>query len=196
MNIATGANGRFRLVNVAPGRYYLVARRIGFEAMTTVVEVAEGDALRISFAMEPTGTVLDTVVVSGKKVLAKFSAFEARLLKHQASTSITAEDIAKRNPGESWQILIDNASVKVAQTGRFGAVFPASSRGMQVDRNKRGAAPCYMSVMVDGVTAQVGPGDPAYDLKNLPPPNEIYGMEVFAGPAAVPLEYEKQHRPC
>ena len=31
--------------------------------------------------------------------------------------------------------------------------------------------------------------DAAYDLKQLPPPDEIHGIEIFAGGASVPARY-------
>lgn len=42
-----------------------------------------------------------------------------------------------------------------------------------------------MKVGVDGV---VWPDDPP-NLANLPPANAIHGIEVFAGPSSIPLQY-------
>jgi hypothetical protein len=48
---------------------------------------------------------------------------------------------------------------------------------------------CYMQVMVDGMLMRPLPGDTGLDLRMLPKPNEIHGMEVFAGPASIPVQY-------
>jgi hypothetical protein len=74
-----------------------------------------------------------------------------------------------------------------------------------------GAMPCFMTVMVDGVLLAGDPppsvprpsananssGDPilsqppggTFDLTNLPPPDQIHGIEVFAGAASIPPQY-------
>lgn len=43
--------------------------------------------------------------------------------------------------------------------------------------------PCVMRVVVDGLL------QPSPDLRQLPPPDEIHGVEVFAGAASVPVQY-------
>ena len=46
-----------------------------------------------------------------------------------------------------------------------------------------------MTVMVDGLVMNSGPGQLTFDLRLLPKPEEIHGIEVFAGPASIPLQY-------
>ena len=46
-----------------------------------------------------------------------------------------------------------------------------------------------MLVAVDGIVLNRTPGQKAFDLRLLPPVDEIYGIEVFAGAASIPLEY-------
>jgi hypothetical protein len=84
---------------------------------------------------------------------------------------------------------------------------------MKIDGTTLQAVPCFMSVMIDGV--MMG-GDPApivvpsatpmkalvttsptppqqndgtFDMTNLPPPDQIHGIEVFGGPASIPPQY-------
>ena len=52
-----------------------------------------------------------------------------------------------------------------------------------------GGQPCYLLVMVDGLVKNGVPGRPAFDLNQLPRPDEIHGVEVFAGAAMIPLQY-------
>lgn len=74
---------------------------------------------------------------------------------------------------------------------RMGVVIAQSSRGRKPDL--RGPmAPCPYNIMVDGVMMQplVGPdGVPHVDLKLLPDPKDVHGIEVFGGPAQIPLQY-------
>ena len=49
--------------------------------------------------------------------------------------------------------------------------------------------PCYYLVMVDGVPQQPTPPQEYFDLRQLPHPDQIHGVEIFAGPASIPLQY-------
>jgi hypothetical protein len=49
--------------------------------------------------------------------------------------------------------------------------------------------PCYLSVVVNGIPQRPKPGAGAFDLRDLPPPADIYGIEVFAGGASIPVQY-------
>ena len=40
---------------------------------------------------------------------------------------------------------------------------------------------CYAQVMVDGMLLTPMPGEDAVDLRRLPNPKDIHGIEVFAG---------------
>ncbi len=46
-----------------------------------------------------------------------------------------------------------------------------------------------MAVMIDGLIMRPALGDSAVDLAQLPRPDEIHGIEVFAGAATTPLKY-------
>ncbi len=59
-----------------------------------------------------------------------------------------------------------------------------------------------MNVMVDGVMMGTemmpGGGEVPFNLTNLPHPDAIYGIEVFAGSASMPLQYggEGKNKNC
>ena len=48
---------------------------------------------------------------------------------------------------------------------------------------------CYIAVMIDGMIMNGNPSDKAFDLRQLPKPEEIHGIEVFAGPSSIPMQY-------
>lgn len=63
--------------------------------------------------------------------------------------------------------------------------YAVSSRGI-VDFG--GTSICPLRVMVDGV--MMGSSiDIPFDITQLPPPDQIRGIEVFAGPASIPVQY-------
>jgi hypothetical protein len=72
--------------------------------------------------------------------------------------------------------------MKLMPSGKTGAWLPVSNRGMS------GGGQCFMMVMVDGVLMG-GDRDGLFDLRSLPAPDEIHGIEVFAGAASIPVRY-------
>ena len=125
------------------------------------------------------------------KWLARHQEFEQRRSAHMNSASITAEDIRKRNPVETWQMLTNVPSMRIGPAGSgIGGVFASNSRGQRMVQNRYTLAtnmvPCFYRVMVDGVTLP----DSMPDLSRLlPTPSDVHGIEVFAGLASVPLQY-------
>lgn len=63
-----------------------------------------------------------------------------------------------------------------------------SKRGIVKDF---GNEPCFLRVIIDGVTVS-GLRSQAFDLRQLPPPDEISGVEVFSGAASIPPKYGGQ----
>lgn len=78
-------------------------------------------------------------------------------------------------------MLTNLSSIAISQMG--GDVRATPTRSIQVSLlNNR---PCFLKVAVDGVLWQDDPPN----LANLPPPDAIHGIEVFSGPASIPLQY-------
>jgi hypothetical protein len=183
LRVVTGDNGRFRISALQPGEYNLIAHRLGYEPLSARVQVTITDTARLAFALDRVVIRLDTVVVEEARVPARFGEFESRLKNHEASAAFTAEDIHKVNPVDAWQMLSRVPSVKLVPHGKNVGMFATSARG---DAN---GASCFMAVMIDGVTMLPNMGDPSFNLANLPRPDEIHGIEVFAGPARMPVQY-------
>ena len=135
------------------------------------------DRLCSPFALERVTTTLDTVKVAAPSLPARFGEFESRLKNHQATAAFTRDDILTVNPVDTWQMLSRVPSVKLIPNGATGGMLAASNRG-QV----KGAL-CYMNLMIDGVMFA------GSDVSKLPPPDQIHGLEVFAGPASLPPQY-------
>lgn len=179
----TGTTGRVLLADAAPGRLTVRARKIGFRPGQIVVSIAPGRntiPIIVSSAGFPT---LDTVRIVGdeRKRNDRFDDFETRRLNGAATRSITRAEIEKRNPPDAWHMLTNLSSIAISQIG--GDVRATPTRSIQVSLlNNR---PCFLKVAVDGVLWQDDPPN----LANLPPPDAIHGIEVFSGPASIPLQY-------
>jgi outer membrane receptor for ferrienterochelin and colicins len=64
----SGSDGRFRIANVAPGTYAVVARQIGYESRRVEnVQIAAGEATSLNFELIPRAVALDAVVVSASR---------------------------------------------------------------------------------------------------------------------------------
>lgn len=213
VRVVTGDNGRFRIAELAPGSHILVAQRLGFEAASARVELVAADTEHLAFSLERVATALDTVKVSGQAVPPRFAEFETRRRNHETTASFDRDDILKVNPADTWQMLSRVPAMKLIPYGKNGGLWAVSTRAMKIDGATLTATPCFMSVMIDGVLMG---GDPApdmvrsvnmsalkgsgsstpappsggtFDMMNLPPPDQIHGIEVFGGPATIPPQY-------
>jgi hypothetical protein len=212
IRVVTGDNGRFRISSLDPGEYIVIAHRLGYEPLSTRVTVTVTDTERVSFALERVTTALDTVKVAGEQLPVRFAEFETRLRNKEATAAFTRDDILKVNPVDTWQMLSRVPALKVIPNGPNGGMLAVSTRAMKVDGTTLQAVPCYMSVMIDGVLMGGDPvpsggtvpmginskiaapppmkqSDGAFDMSKLPPPDQIHGIEVFAGPASIPPQY-------
>lgn len=63
--VLTGANGRFLIVNVAPGTYTVRAERIGYATAEQSVDVQGGSPAVVNFRLEDEALGLDEIVVTG-----------------------------------------------------------------------------------------------------------------------------------
>ncbi len=187
----TGASGRALLPDVAPGVLRVRAKRIGFKPGQLAIAVEAGRNTVPILLSDVAMPALDTVRIVGNKaanaVNTRLSEFDRRHMNHEATTSFSREDILKRNVVDTWQLFSNVPSVRYIPDGQ--ALLAISNRGMKV--NKDGALPCVMTIMIDGVVMQgdhwkIDPNtnlpDPntiAYDLARLPPPEDLYGVEVF-----------------
>ncbi len=197
LRVVTSENGRFLLTDLAPGPYILVAQRLGFEPTSLRTTIGGAETSRtLSIMLERVGTALDTVrVKAAKRALARHQEFETRRLNHDATASFTADDINKRNPTSTWQILTAVSAINVADRQEEGndVVVATSRRGMITNvlasDKKKGNQPCFLKVMVDGVAMPSDDPRGFTNLKTLPVPASVYGIEVFAGPASIPPQY-------
>jgi hypothetical protein len=185
--VVTGASGRALLPDVEPGVVDIQVRRIGFKPGQLAATIEPGRNTVPIVLTELAAPMLDTVRVVGgvlRSGRGRFDEFETRRLLRAATATITSDDIKQRNPVSLWQMLTGIPSIKVVDTM---SVTVESARG-NLARNGALSA-CYLSVVLNGIPQRPKPGAAAFDLRDLPPPQDIYGIEVFAGGASIPVQY-------
>jgi hypothetical protein len=172
LQVVTGANGRFRIRAVPAGHYVLIVRRLGYAPSSAALQVAAGDTLRPSFALVRSVTALDTVVVAGKRLSMRMAEFEDRR-KMGEGHFMTQAEIEKRNTPFVSELLRSFLSVSVRGD---------SAENLRTPLIKR----CTFKIFIDGVGM---PKDTKVE-RDLPTPKEIGGIEVYSGPATIPLQYK------
>jgi carboxypeptidase family protein len=183
--VVTDVAGRAVMRDVTPDSATLHARHIGYNAGTLALSIKPGRST-VTIALEAAAApALDTVRVLADRALPlRLLDFERRRLNHEASASITSDDIHRRNPAQSWQMLTGVPSIRVVDNDTIVA-----ARSTRTTIANSSNEYCWMLVAVDGVVLNRTPGHTAFDLRQLPPVDEIYGIEVFAGAASIPLAY-------
>lgn len=186
--VVTGETGRALLPDVERRQLVVTARRVGFlPGELTVDLVSERVMLPVRLAVNSAPS-LDTLRVIGLRTdPSRHSEFDMRRRMHQAAASITSEEIEQRSPTAIWQMITNVPGVIVAE--RDNIVVARSQRAFMQNFSDQ---PCFLQVMIDGVIMNrllskiTGEG---FDLRQLPPPEQIHGIEVFNGPASIPVQY-------
>lgn len=178
-SLRTDADGRTAARDLPRGSATVRLRRVGFQEGTVTLELAEG-ANEVPVMLDPTSSpTLDTVRVrAARERNTRHSDFENRRALGLASASFSREDIEKRNPVSAWQMLSRVPSIIIIDS--LGSYYAKSTRERTMN--------CWMRVAIDGRMLP----EARFDLRLLPAPGEIHGIEVFAGPATIPLSMSSQ----
>lgn len=175
VSVVTGTNGRFRMLGVREGDYLVIVRRLGFEGATTKVVVEPENTARVAFTLNPIVRRLAGVEVFSRPAFTPRMADFYERREHAIGHFITRGEIDARNPVRTYELFNAIPSVYVQLTKTGGGVVKSTRSG------------CSLQVLVDGL-----PIDP----ENFPAPNEIGGIEVYSGPATVPLQYKSKQAGC
>jgi TonB-linked SusC/RagA family outer membrane protein len=181
----TNETGQYRLAGVEPGAVRLRVLRLGYEARIDTVQLAAGQPATADFALVPTATRLDQVVVSAT------GESERRRETGNSVATITADSVPKAAVNSVNDLLSSRASnVLVTQTsGTTGG-------GSRI--RIRGSNSISLSneplIIIDGVRATSDVGGSSIAIGGQNPsrlddlnPDEIENIEIIKGPAAAAL---------
>jgi hypothetical protein len=203
LRLTTQAGGRFRVNAVPSGQYLLIVKRIGYRPASQVVEVPESDTVRLSYTLERAiVSELDTVRVMAKSQSRRMDAFDARR-KLGFGEFMGVDEINKRNSVYATELVRKFQSVNVqlvqSSKGSQQKYYPVSRRATG-SLNAMPAAPgeepipagvCVLTVFVDDVMRPT-----PFDLDLLPSPRDLQAIEVYAGSATIPPQYNGLNRGC
>ncbi len=169
VRVVTGANGRFRMIDIPPGQYDLLALRLGYSPTSARVQMGDADTLRVSFSMQRVATALDTVAIKGNQLSWGLNEFEERRKLGEGQFMAQAE-IEKRNVERVSDLLVMFRGIKVGDGGSVS--------------NRRGNGSCPPQVYLNGI--KLG----SNNVNDATIPKELAGIEVYLGPATTPLQYK------
>lgn len=190
--VVTGANGRFRMLQVPPGQYLLVVRRIGYAPTSGIIEVPASDTLRLAYTLTRSTMLLDTVRTFERRISVRMAEFEQRRAQG-VGQFVTQQEIERRGSLRTSDFMRYLRGVEIANntTQQFGGTQAYSRReGGGFDSNQQQQY-CPMQIILDGIIL------PRYfNLDLLPPPKQIAGIEAYTGAATIPAQFGGADRRC
>lgn len=188
--VTTAANGRFRFLQVPPGQYLIVVRRIGYAPASGIVQVGARDTLRLSYTLNRSVAVMDTIRVRERAVSKRMLEFETRRAQG-VGQFLTQEDIERKGSVQIADYLRSMRGIEVSrQTSEAFAGNIALSR-REGGSYGEGSGACALQVVLDGIILPR-----FFNLDLLPSPKQISGVEVYSGAATVPPQFGGPDRRC
>lgn len=191
----TDSAGRFLLPDLPTGSHRILVRRVGYEPLEAMADLAPIDTLELTLHLTPVPTRLATLESRGTAPAtrpARFREFDER--RHgDHGAFLTREDLDRRASSRFTEILRGIPGLRL--TSRNGTVTYLGSNRASV-----GEAPCWAQVILDGALIY----DPTTDQGSLtdPPnldafsPRELEAVEYYRGTADVPVQYLSRGAIC
>ena len=196
-SVRTNEDGSFRFAGIAPGKYAVSIRAIGFEPFTTFIDIKSGDLLDAELTLVPVAVSLDTVRTVDRA--------------RPAPPLILQEFESRRRAGAFGQFLGDSAlrahedDMLISFLAKFhGArsvssgtsTFLASSRpggnGRPGSRDRAGG--CLVTVFENGTLIYPGaPGPP--DFAHIRAA-DYSGVEFYVSSVEAPAQYSRGGTGC
>lgn len=192
----TNDSGVYEFIALPPARYRVVVRRIGFEPSEDRVTVTGGRRSQLDFEMEGVPELLDSVMVREAGGNGRMSDFWARRMLG-IGAFITRDDIERRNPGRSSDLLrtVSGVPVLLGESGFEHPVITMGRNSATYNRNTRGGTTlggdCRVSYHVDGAYVPAG----SFHMDDLSP-TAIEAVEVYRGPAETPTKLRQRDTAC
>jgi hypothetical protein len=175
-SVRSDSAGRFLLAGLPPGALDLTIRRLDYTPAVASVDIDAGDTAQVEIRLSVAAQQLSAVVVTADpEVLHRLDAFEARR-KEGIGHFITRGQIEQRHP------LLLSDMVRLIP----GTVLIPTDNGRTALRFSRASRNCPPQFYVDGMQVY------GFSIDDLMP-GDIDGIELYAGAAGVPPEFNRLH---
>lgn len=174
LEATTRADGRFTLGGLPAGTFSVEARMLGFEPKHAAVDLSDKTPASVDIMFKERVQELSRVVIMGKpsRNAPDIDGF-LRRSRTGLGHYITAADYALKTAFAVSDALRMTPGVQVVPSGSFGHVILLRGR-------------CAPVVYLDGVQATDG----YKTLDDIVPPQQIAGIEVYAGLGEAPPQYQ------
>lgn len=181
--VLTNERGQFWIGGVGTGEHILVVRRIGFAVESLSVPLGVADTADVDVFLQPAPLELRGMdVYAPVAVAARLQGFEHRRSAKNGGQFITREQIERRGSFTTADLLRGVAGIKILDS--MGVTIATSSRGAKLNLlSSKIVSACVVRVGVDGQLK-----DPSFSI-NYITPSDIHGIEVYAGAATMPPEF-------
>lgn len=168
--------GAFRFDGVTATPVWLHARRLGFRPESLLVDLTPGGATQVSVRLERAVVELSTVRVVGRRDVGGPMAGFYQRMSLGNGRYFTGTEIDRRNPSRLTDLMRGVPGMRI------------ETRGMQNVMRIRGAR-CSPLIWLDGQALTAAEVDiDSWD------PRSFDGIEVYSGPAGVPVEFQRNSR--
>ena len=177
----TDSSGNFRVADLPAGNVTVRVRAIGYEAITAIASIADDSTVRLDFAFREVVELAPVTVESptlGARD-ARLRGFYERRAAGFGGKFVAREDIEKRDPGDSRDLLRAMPGVRVV--------------GNRIQMASGMSSPnCRVQYFLDGIHILA----PAADFLVSFRPRDLEGIEVYRGPAETPLAFSRGGAEC
>jgi hypothetical protein len=174
----SNADGAFRFTGAPAGQMSLQVRRLGFRPASVLVDVGEGAASKVDVIIASTPAALPPVIVRGtnRQYRGRMAEFYHR---RDAGNGrfVTRAEIEKQNPRVLSDVLRRLPGVTLHATNAFRGPRPRM-RGARMS--------CAPQFVIDGTQLAAAA---EMDLDQIEP-RAVEGIEVYSGPATVPVQFQ------
>ena len=170
----TDDRGIFILGKVPAGPLSIQFRRLGFRPDTIDLMVMAGQTIPLEVRLNRAAIQLAPIVVHGREALTGWRAGFYERMSHGGGHFLTRQDIESRNPSMLTDMFRSIPGARVMSVG-IGFQRVVRFRGEK----------CAPITWLDGAPLAAG----EFDLDALSP-RSIEAMEIYAGPASVPLQFQ------
>jgi hypothetical protein len=168
--------GQFTAARVNAGSLWLRVRRIGYRPESLLVTVVAGESIEPTVVMTQIAQSIASVRVIGRRDLVGPMAGFYKRLQAGGGRFFTQADVVKRQPAKMTDLLRSVPGIRIESRGFDNKVRIRGSR-------------CSPLIWLDGQGLFAG----EFDLDSVDP-YTFEGIEVYSGPASVPIEFQGNQR--
>ena len=168
--------GQFTAARVNAGSLWLRVRRIGYRPESLLVTVVAGESIEPTVVMTQIAQSIAAVRVIGRRDLVGPMAGFYKRLQAGGGRFFTQADVVKRQPAKMTDLLRSVPGIRIESRGFDNKVRIRGSR-------------CSPLIWLDGQGLFAG----EFDLDSVDP-YTFEGIEVYSGPASVPIEFQGNQR--